>query len=88
VAQKGNPLVVNCTVESSTAINFTWYKDGQELRLQNQRRIQVINGSLSFKRVWFRRKKNITDEGVYECHVRNVIGSIIAKRVKVKIAGK
>ncbi|XP_061170773.1 protogenin B-like [Saccostrea echinata] len=87
VAQKGNPLLLNCTVESNTSTKFTWYKNGQRLQLENQRRIQVINGSLSFKRVLFRRKKNITDEGVYECHVRNNIGSIIAKRVKVKIAG-
>lgn len=88
VAQKGNPLVLNCTVDSNSSTVFTWYKNGQVLQLENQRRIQVINGSLSFKRVLFRRKKNVTDEGVYECHVRNGIGSIIAKRVKVNIAGK
>ncbi|XP_062599524.1 protogenin B-like [Saccostrea cucullata] len=87
VAQKGNPLLLNCTVESNSSTKFTWYKNGQRLQLENQRRVQVINGSLSFKRVLYRRKKNITDEGVYECHVRNNIGSIIAKRVKVNIAG-
>lgn len=88
VAQKGNPLVLNCTAESNATARFTWFKDGSPLLLGNQRRIQVVNGSLSFKRVVFRRKKNVTDEGEYECHVRNNIGSIIAKRVKVVIAGQ
>lgn len=87
VAQKGNPLLLNCSVGSNGTARFSWYKDGEPLDLSNQRRVQVVNGSLSFKRVLFRRKKNVTDEGVYECHVRNQIGSIIAKRVKVVIAG-
>lgn len=88
VAQKGNPLLLNCSVGSNGTARFSWYKDGEPLDLSNQRRVQVVNGSLSFKRVLFRRKKNVTDEGVYECHVRNQIGSIIAKRVKVVIAGE
>jgi hypothetical protein len=59
---------------------ISWQKDGVLLNLDN--RIQKVqNGSLFFRRVQHKKKKNISDEGMYECLVQNNIGSIIARRV-------
>ena len=91
VAQKNGKLLLNCSVEV-TAPKYgmpviSWRKDGVLLNLDN--RIQKVqNGSLFFRRVQHKKKKNISDEGMYECLVQNNIGSIIARRVKVEIASK
>ena len=91
VAQKNGKLLLNCSVEVKSSENgvpnITWRKDGVLLDFDN--RIQKVqNGSLYFKRVWHKKKKNISDEGMYECLVQNKIGSIIARRVTLEVASK
>ncbi|XP_063438172.1 protogenin-like [Mytilus trossulus] len=89
VAQKNGKLLLNCSVEVKSSEygvpNITWRKDGVLIDFDN--RIQKVqNGSLYFKRVWHKKKKNISDEGMYECLVQNKIGSIIARRVTLEVA--
>lgn len=91
MAQKNGKLLLNCSVEVKSSEfgtpTVSWRKNGEVLNIDN--RIQKVqNGSLYFKRVWHKKKKGISDEGLYECIVNNRIGSIIARRVKVQVASK
>ena len=91
VAQKNGKLLLNCSVATNVSQfgkpQVSWYRDGRKIHYDN--RLQLVqNGSLYFRRVFYRKKKNITDAGNYECHVKNQIGSIIARRVNLKIASK
>ncbi|KAK3607422.1 hypothetical protein CHS0354_003058 [Potamilus streckersoni] len=79
--------MLNCSVTLTDSdqgpLEYTWTKDGEpiedHIQLQN-------NGSLYFRRVIHKPRRNKTDMGFYECYVKNKIGSIIARRVNVDIA--
>ena len=91
VAQKKFPFLLNCSAYSPPQyrpINYTWYKNGQPLALD--RRVQVVdNGSLYFQSIKRRKRKFKTnDEGFYECLLTNSVGTVIARRVNLKIASK
>ncbi|KAL3884749.1 hypothetical protein ACJMK2_024858, partial [Sinanodonta woodiana] len=87
IAQKNGQLMLNCSVTLTDSdqgpLEYTWTKDGEpiedHIELQN-------NGSLFFRRVIHKPRRNKTDMGFYECYVKNKIGSIIARRVQVDIA--
>ncbi|XP_048750128.2 protogenin-like isoform X2 [Ostrea edulis] len=91
VVRKNSALVLNCTDPSlswitDSNVNYTWFKDGQALTL-NRRRITVKqNGSLYFQSVKKKKRKQINDEGQYECHVTLSAGTVIARRVWIQIA--
>ncbi|KAK3094895.1 hypothetical protein FSP39_007610 [Pinctada imbricata] len=89
IAQKNGKLWLNCSVTTNGSqhgpLEVSWYKDGKKINFD--KRLQLVqNGSLFFKRVLNRKRKN--DTGLYECHVKNNIGSIIAKRVNLKVTSK
>ena len=91
IAQKNGRLLLNCSVEHDTSLgplNITWQQDGGPVDIGN--RIQLMsNGSLYFRRIIHRPKKSRTDEGQYDCLAALPnIGSIIARRVSVQVAGK
>ncbi|XP_069103060.1 protogenin B-like [Argopecten irradians] len=89
IAQKNWKLLLNCSVSSDPRYGtpqITWLKNGVPLTLDN-RITKDINGSLSFRKVVNKRKRNITDEGVYDCLASNSQGTVLARRVKLEISG-
>ncbi|XP_060076160.1 protogenin-like [Ylistrum balloti] len=87
IAQKNVKLLLNCSVTSKFGVpEITWLKNGVPLNLDN-RISKDVNGSLFFKKVVNKRKKNITDEGLYECLAANSKGMVLARRVKLEISG-
>ena len=90
-AQKKGQLLLNCSVVSEREygrLHINWTKNGEPLRLDsnNSRLQQLQNGSLLFRRVKHRPKKNISDEGTYECHARNDVGTVVVQRVELQVA--
>ena len=91
IAQKNGELLLNCSVEHEPSLgplNITWQQNGGPVELG--KRIQLLNnGSLYFRRIIHRPKKSRTDVGTFDCiaSLQN-IGSIIARRVRVQVAGK
>ncbi|OWF38700.1 protogenin B-like [Mizuhopecten yessoensis] len=87
IAQKNWKLLLNCSVTSKYgAPTITWLKNGVPLNLDN-RISKDINGSLFFRKVVNKRRKNITDEGLYDCLASNSKGTVLARRVKLEISG-
>ncbi|KAK3096033.1 hypothetical protein FSP39_022221 [Pinctada imbricata] len=89
IAQKSFPFLLNCSAYSGPEyrpINYTWYKDGAPISLS--RRIKLVNnGSLYFHSIKRRkRRKNLNDQGFYECFLTNSQGTVIARQVELKIA--
>ncbi|KAI0207613.1 Neogenin [Lamellibrachia satsuma] len=85
IAIKNAPLVLNCSSQDSDGrVNITWRKDGQ--LVNDQRRFVLRNGSLYFKRVL--RRKQFTDEGLYQCVLRNHIGTIVSRKLQLQVASK
>ena len=82
---KNTALVLNCSAQDSDgAVNITWRKDGE--LVNDQRRVLLRNGSLYFKRVV--RHKQFTDEGLYQCVLRNHIGTIVSRKLQLQVASK
>ncbi|XP_033726119.1 protogenin-like [Pecten maximus] len=89
IAQKNWKLLLNCSVTSSPRYGLptiTWLKNGVPLNLDN-RISKTTNGSLFFRKVVNKRKRNITDEGLYDCLASNSKGTVLARRVKLEISG-
>ena len=92
IVEKKSPLLLNCsvvTIETFGPLEFRWKKNGELLDLD--RRIQVFqNGSLYFRRIVHRKRREnrLTDEGLYECVAGNGKGRVVARRVRVEVAGK
>ena len=90
IAQKNGELLLNCSVEYDRdlgPLHITWLQDGGPVEVG--KRVQVMsNGSLYIRRIIHRPKKSRTDAGVYDCIATlGNIGSIIARRVRVQVAG-
>ena len=91
IAQKNGELLLNCSVEHDTDLGpprITWQQDGGPVDIG--KRVQLMsNGSLYIRRIIHRPKKSRTDAGVYDCIATlGNIGSIIARRVRVQVAGR
>ena len=71
---------------------FHWSRDGVELELPSPgNRIKMLGkGSLLISHIVHRRGvgEEVTDQGLYECVVADKIGSVIARRVFVEVAGE
>ena len=73
-------------------------KDGQDIipqrrrhnwDLKSQGRISLAeNGSLIIERVINKKKKGLSDEGFYECIGESTLGTVIGRRVIIKIESK
>ena len=90
IAQKNGELLLNCSVEYDAdlgPLNISWQQDGGPVDIG--KRVQLMsNGSLYIRRIIHRPKKARTDAGVYDCITSlPKIGSIIARRVRVQVAG-
>lgn len=88
VAQKNEPVTLNCGVEGSPPPSkITWEKDGQKIVADSRRRI-ASNGALIITRVIHKRAKNTTDVGEYQCFASSSMGRIASHKVQLDIAGK
>ncbi|XP_055955254.1 neogenin [Patella vulgata] len=91
IAIKKSSVLINCSVISSSEhgqVHYFWKKDG--IRLNNKKhrsRLEIMrNGSLHIRRVIHKGKGNMrTDEGFYECFARNNVGTVIGRRVELKV---
>lgn len=92
IVEKKSPLLLNCSVVTSKTfgpLEFRWKKNGEFLDLD--RRIQIFqNGSLFFRRIVHRKRREnrLSDEGLYECVAGNSKGRVVARRVRVEVAGR
>ena len=92
IVERKSPLLLNCSVVTSKTfgpLEFRWKKNGEFLELD--RRIQILqNGSLFFRRIVHRKRREnrSSDEGLYECVAGNSKGRVVARRVRVEVAGK
>ncbi|KAK3579546.1 hypothetical protein CHS0354_028382 [Potamilus streckersoni] len=79
------PFMLNCSVFSQDApLTFRWIKDGKPLK-NNKHTFVSVNGSLFFSKVIHRPRKGRSDEGLYECFANNKNGTVLGRRVRVKI---
>jgi hypothetical protein len=90
--RKNSPLLLNCTDFSvpgitDSGVKYTWFKDGKALTPGRRTTVRQ-NGSLFFQSVKRKKRKHINDEGHYECHMTISAGTVIARRVTIKIASK
>ncbi|XP_048251254.1 protogenin-like isoform X2 [Haliotis rufescens] len=93
VVLRKQPLTINCSAlveKKFYPVSYHWKKDGVKIKSRGEHaRVRVFrNGTLHFNQIIHRdRKNNIrTDEGFYECFVSNSVGTIIARRVQIRVA--
>ena len=88
LVQKNSRLILDCSIRPLTeTMTYTWMKDGQEL-LPQKRLYFASNGSLIIERVINKKRKGRSDEGLYECTGENSLGTVIGRRVNIKIESK
>ncbi|XP_041356156.1 immunoglobulin superfamily DCC subclass member 3-like [Gigantopelta aegis] len=85
IVQKKSHVLLNCSVTAppdSGKLRFEWYKGRTQLNVKNFRPwIRLYqNGSL-----YIRRAKP-QHEGIYRCFVRNNIGRVIVRNVRLELA--
>ncbi|KAL3876198.1 hypothetical protein ACJMK2_034068, partial [Sinanodonta woodiana] len=85
IATRRLPFMLNCSVFTKDAPpTFWWTKDGKQLK-NNNHAFVYENGSLVFSKVIHRPKKGRSDEGLYECFANSKNGTVLGRRVRVKI---
>ncbi|XP_022249211.1 protogenin-like isoform X2 [Limulus polyphemus] len=88
IAQRNQPLLVNCTVFSEPEYgpaHVSWFYQGHEI--DDSRRQVLQNGSLYFDRVLYqRRPSGKKDEGDYTCLVQNNVGAFHSSPVRLVVA--
>ena len=88
LVQKNSRLILDCSIRPLTeTMTYTWIKDGQTL-LPKKRLYFATNGSLIIERVINKKRKGRSDEGLYECTGENSLGTVIGRRVNIKIESK
>ncbi|ESP01846.1 hypothetical protein LOTGIDRAFT_172309 [Lottia gigantea] len=92
IAIKKSSVLVNCSVTSNKQhdpVLYYWKKDGVRLTNKEHRsRVEILrNGSLHIRRVIHQEKGNFrSDDGFYECFAKNTVGTVLGRRVHIKVA--
>ncbi|XP_013386337.1 protogenin B-like [Lingula anatina] len=85
VGVKGQPIRLECLARSPhSPVTYSWKKNNEFL--QQTQRITFQNGTLYIKKVVRRKRKDITDEGVYHCIAKDDKGIISSRPARISIA--
>ncbi|XP_052794464.1 protogenin-like isoform X1 [Mya arenaria] len=78
--RKNSKVVLDCNVTStSSVLEYTWKKDGQNIKLPQKRVSISSNGSLIIEKFLSKRQRD--DSGLYECFVSNANGEFIGAQI-------
>ncbi|KAL3319583.1 hypothetical protein Ciccas_001748 [Cichlidogyrus casuarinus] len=79
-----NPYVIDCEATLNTRVPFerTWFKDAIPIDFKSSRHRLAQNGSLMIDQVYD------SDEGMYDCMIKNELGSALSNPTELKILRK